>query len=562
MRAIASTGGISRRRLLALALVACLGVALSAGLFWVIREQLLQQRDARLRLNAEEHAATVQTAIGRNVEVVESVEGLFAASISVERHEFRAFVRSVLARHSDIQALEWVPRVSRAELAAYEQAARKDGLTDFRVTERQAQGAMVPAAMRAEYFPVYYIEPLKGNEIAVGFDFASDPVRLEVLHRSRDAGETVITGRIVLVQETGEQFGFLICRPVYRKRVPLDTVVARRAALEGFALGVFRAGDMLEAALKGTSPAGLDIMLVDESAPPGERRLHFHPSRTRVTPVSSPTEAEIAGAYVRIQLTVPGRRWALLFVPAPTFLAQYPLTHAWIILGTGLLFTAALGLYLFTQFRGAVRIEKLATDLSALNAMLRENEEKLRHSLAEKDRLVQRLNDLATHDGLTGLYNHRTFHKLLEDELARAKRFGRPLSLLMLDVDLFKRVNDAHGHLAGDALLKGLSDLLVKQARAIDRVCRYGGEEFTVILPETGADGATGIAERLRAAVEERLFDIGNGRAAGVTVSVGVVTYPVHADLPDKLIDAADNALYAAKQAGRNRVARYAPMPA
>ncbi len=121
-------------------------------------------------------------------------------------------------------------------------------------------------------------------------------------------------------------------------------------------------------------------------------------------------------------------------------------------------------------------------------------EEQLNASLAEKEVLVQSLNELATRDGLTGLYNHRTFYKLLEDELARAQRFNLPVSLLMLDIDHFKHVNDTYGHLAGDAVLKGLSELLSRQARAIDRVCRYGGEEITVILPESDLEAAANMA--------------------------------------------------------------------
>ncbi len=182
----------------------------------------------------------------------------------------------------------------------------------------------------------------------------------------------------------------------------------------------------------------------------------------------------------------------------------------------------------------------------AFNAMA----EKLEKSEAE-------LKELATRDGLTGLYNHRALHALLADEVARANRFGRPLSLLMIDVDHFKHVNDTHGHQAGDAVLQGLSRLLQRQARAIDRVCRFGGEEITVILPETDADGAGSIAERLRATIEREPFDIGNHRSVHVTVSIGVATYPGLAKSGEALVDAADTAMYAAKRTGRNCVMRY-----
>jgi len=183
----------------------------------------------------------------------------------------------------------------------------------------------------------------------------------------------------------------------------------------------------------------------------------------------------------------------------------------------------------------------------------------------KEEEAIQKLNEelaeLAIRDGLTGLYNHRTFYKLLEDEFVRAQRFNHPVSLLLLDIDHFKHVNDTYGHLAGDAILKGLGELLGRQARAIDRVCRYGGEEITVILPETDLDAAANMAERMRAAVEAQSFDVEAGAPVKITVSIGVASWPAQADNMQTLVAAADAAMYAAKQSGRNRVVRYEPAP-
>jgi two-component system cell cycle response regulator len=184
------------------------------------------------------------------------------------------------------------------------------------------------------------------------------------------------------------------------------------------------------------------------------------------------------------------------------------------------------------------------------------------NAMAEKLEQNQKaLYELAIRDGLTGLYNHHTFYALLADELARAQRFKRPVALLMLDIDHFKRVNDTHGHQAGDAILKGLSELLAQQARAIDRVCRYGGEEIAVILPETDPDAADNIAERLRAAVEAQPFNVNAGTPVHITVSIGVASWSMQGDGADTLVAAADAALYAAKRSGRNRISRHEPVP-
>jgi diguanylate cyclase (GGDEF)-like protein/PAS domain S-box-containing protein len=176
--------------------------------------------------------------------------------------------------------------------------------------------------------------------------------------------------------------------------------------------------------------------------------------------------------------------------------------------------------------------------------------------ITERKRAEQ-AEELARRDGLTNLCNYRTFQELLKDETVRAQRFNRPVSLLMLDIDHFKCVNDTRGHQAGDVILKGLSDLLVKRSRAVDQVCRYGGEEFTVILPDTDTTVAMQIAERLRAEVERQPFDIGGGSTIRITVSIGVATYPQQADSPEEVVKAADAALYAAKHSGRNRVSRH-----
>lgn len=168
-------------------------------------------------------------------------------------------------------------------------------------------------------------------------------------------------------------------------------------------------------------------------------------------------------------------------------------------------------------------------------------------------RRAERAEELVTRDGLTNLYNHRAFYSFLTDEIARADRFHRPLSVLMLDIDHFKHVNDRYGHPIGDSILLQLSEVLVTRARAIDRVCRYGGEEFAVILPETDAQLAVVMAERLRTAVEQQRFDIGDEKPITVTVSIGVAAHLEGLRTPGELVKAADVALYQAKRNGRNQ---------
>jgi diguanylate cyclase (GGDEF)-like protein len=167
------------------------------------------------------------------------------------------------------------------------------------------------------------------------------------------------------------------------------------------------------------------------------------------------------------------------------------------------------------------------------------------------------LEELAMRDGLTGLYNHRTFDSILGREITRAQRFKHPLSLLMLDIDYFKRVNDSYGHQAGDEILRGLSAVIGQLARGVDSVCRYGGEEITIVLPETALEGAAIAAERIRSTVENHPFDIGGGKNIPLTVSIGVAAFPAQAATAEALVAAADQALYGAKEGGRNRARCY-----
>ncbi|HEU0219561.1 MAG TPA: diguanylate cyclase [Gallionella sp.] len=166
------------------------------------------------------------------------------------------------------------------------------------------------------------------------------------------------------------------------------------------------------------------------------------------------------------------------------------------------------------------------------------------------------LADLAMRDGLTKLLNHRMFYTLLEKEVARAQRYEKPLSLLMLDIDHFKGVNDTYGHVAGDMILAGLSSVISSQVRNVDSVCRYGGEEISVILPETGLETAMQMAERIRSATDGHHFDIGQRQSIAITVSLGVASLPPQQTSVEKLVAAADKALYEAKEGGRNRVCR------
>ncbi|MEA3393928.1 MAG: GGDEF domain-containing protein [Pseudomonadota bacterium] len=167
---------------------------------------------------------------------------------------------------------------------------------------------------------------------------------------------------------------------------------------------------------------------------------------------------------------------------------------------------------------------------------------------------AQNLN-LALHDALTGLSNRRLIVETLTQHLAQAQRSGRALTLLMIDIDYFKRVNDTFGHQSGDRALRGLADCIRGRLRAQDMAGRWGGEEFLVILPDTDAQGAITLAEQLRRSVEQSRFEATDGRTMQFTISIGLHTLQaMAAESIDDMVAAADKAMYLAKKNGRNRV--------
>jgi diguanylate cyclase (GGDEF)-like protein len=161
---------------------------------------------------------------------------------------------------------------------------------------------------------------------------------------------------------------------------------------------------------------------------------------------------------------------------------------------------------------------------------------------------------LATTDGLTDLYNHRYFQEQIRMHIENSKRYQTEFSLIIIDIDYFKKFNDNFGHQSGDAVLRQVAQTLKRNVRATDIVCRYGGEEMSIILPNTSKEVAYSTAEKICERVASRKFKLSNGKEAGVTISLGVSTFPHDGANAEEIIESADKRLYEAKNSGRNRV--------
>jgi diguanylate cyclase (GGDEF)-like protein/PAS domain S-box-containing protein len=198
-------------------------------------------------------------------------------------------------------------------------------------------------------------------------------------------------------------------------------------------------------------------------------------------------------------------------------------------------------------------LEDITFRKEAEKALAKANEG-LRARLSEIGMLQEQLRERAIRDPLTNLYNRRYLEEMLDKELAKAERKSYPVSLIMMDVDNFKRINDTYGHEAGDHLLRSLADFILTSIRSSDTACRFGGDEFVIVMPEAAIGLAYERGEKLRQGVEARPMTEA-GMTDRVTISAGISVFPAHGATMEELLRSADQALYLAKSQGRNRVA-------
>ncbi|MDH3717849.1 MAG: CHASE domain-containing protein, partial [Planctomycetota bacterium] len=334
---------------------------------------------------------------------VHSVNSLYASSVHVERNEFTTFNQHLLSRHTGVQAMEWLPRVSREQRAEYEARARADGFTDFVFTERDAEGQFVAAGDREEYYPVFFVEPRAPNEAAIGFDVASNPDCREALCLARDSGHQVATGPLTLVQKTVDQTGLLVFDPIYAKDMPLSTVADRRRALQGFVLGVFRVDDIVQASLHQGSPREFHVTIVDAAAPPDKQVICSameNGSFQKAADVASHGGGDIGWSAT---LPIAGRSWQIDFMPAAGFFASHSNRHLTLILSGGLAFTGLLGTFLLILAGRTARVEELVADRTS---ELSTTNEELAQEIAHRKRFEHALSQ--AHQGLERRVIERT----------------------------------------------------------------------------------------------------------------------------------------------------------
>ncbi len=292
-----------------------LGALASSGLAWLDWSWESRQRATELRQWVEVSAEALDQRLQHLVNDVQVLAQFYGASNRVDGDEFARFTRPFLQRHPMLHALEWAPRVDARERDAFEADARAQGLEDFSIREL-AEGRLRRAGARPSYFPVLRIEPLAGNEPAVGLDLGSEPRRQAALQRACETGQPVASAPVALVQETASQRALLLFAPQYAPDLETATPADRCARLQGFAAGVLRLGDLVESALARLPDQPLDLVLRDAEVAGEDGLLHVHPSPIRAADAPlSPTALALDPRGHEVAIRVAGRHLVLRGVP-------------------------------------------------------------------------------------------------------------------------------------------------------------------------------------------------------------------------------------------------------
>ena len=292
---------------------------------------------------------------------------------------------------------------------------------------------MVKSPRRSEYYPVYFVEPYKGNEIALGFDLASDATRKESLERARDTGQLVATRRIKLVQETSGQFGFLVFASIYGKGSRTDTIPERRKNLKGFALGVFRIADILDKSLTYLKPGNIITSLYEAPVPDNDHLLYLPSTRSQER-VSDQESEPMEKLEYRKALNVAGQEWLMIFETGPHYIAQEKSLWSWVVLIFGLLLTGISSLYMMANLRHTeelsianeeleARIEERTADLARVNELLQEDitDRKLAEEALKKAETKYRI---IFENAMEGIYQSTSDGRFLQVNPAMARIYG------------------------------------------------------------------------------------------------------------------------------------------
>jgi len=496
-----------------------LAVTLSVtGLLWdherqAVRKELRSQFDFALR----DTVSRIEQRVAAYEQMLRGVQGLFATTPITNRRAVRDYVETLQldANFSGIQVIGVIQRLPSRQKPEHLASMRRLGFPNYTIH---------PEGERDTYTPIVQREPfVSSNHAILGFDPWTDPARRLAMEKARDSGMAAITGKVQLAIDKAEkaQPGFIMYLPIFALGQTRDSVEQRRTHLIGWVYASFYMNDFM-ASLYGKPVPGIALGIYDEADPSAGALMY----RTGA-PANQARSASENRLRANEYMVVGDHTWTLTLETTPEFEAHFGRDVAALIAVTGIGLSLSLALLSWLMVTGRARALRFAAEMT----------EELRH--------------LAQHDPLTGLPNRALFSDRLHQELARAKRQGGHFAIIFLDLDNFKPINDNHGHAVGDKLLQQVALRLKDSVRASDTVGRIGGDEFVVLMPELAeVESALGLAEKIRQVVR-RDYTV-DGRQLAISCSLGVAVYPDDGIDEIALTKSADDAMYRAKESGRD----------
>ena len=518
--------GLMKRKWLAWALPLLL-LVLGLSMTW-LQVSMMQEREKEVvreefEIRAGELVAGLERRMLSQEQILWGVAGVFDSSDYVSRSEFQRYYTSLRLgeNYPGVQGVGYVELFAANQKERHIAEMRGQGFADYTIR---------PAGEREIYSAVVYVEPFNWrNQRALGFDMLLEPIRVKAAMRARDEGRVITSDKVVLVQETSQdvQAGVLLFAPLYQGGYAPQALEDRRAALRGWVYMPLRLGDFIDSYLQQEYPelSKQITMQIYSGVEMEPELLLYHFGEAEQTAMQIP-------AAVR-RAKVPGGVWSISLTPLTAYGTGWKFDErSSTVVFAGVCLTVLLSLMSHLLLKSHMRVEGALQEATLAHEQMVEQEEQIRH--------------MAHHDILTGLPNRALFIDRAEQALALAYRNQRSVAVLFIDLDRFKPINDQYGHDAGDVVLRTIGKRLQDKLRASDTVCRQGGDEFVVLLPDfKQREDLENLAYKLRAAIEEPCEVDGN--LLQVSVSIGIAMYPEHGESVEMLIQRADAAMYQAK---------------
>ncbi|OUR71435.1 hypothetical protein A9Q76_05655 [Arcobacter sp. 31_11_sub10_T18] len=369
------------------------GLFISCVIYFYTNKHILESNQEEFEHMFKHQASMIQKEVDFNIEILESLGALFKTHNNISRDQFKTFVETPLLKHANIKALEWIPKVTHNQRLEYEREASKDLNLKYEIKKKLNSGEILTQDKKNTYFPVYYLEPLKGNEIALGFDLSSNSVRFDSLKKAIKTRKIIATSRVKLVQEEENQYGILVFSPVWEKN--------NSKKIKGFVLAVYRIGDIVTSALNRNHMTKLaDIWLFDNTNSKNKELLYTNTNNTNNI-----------NSYSSHEIHINGRNWSLHANPSQVLLKKNYSSLPFVSFVFSLIIIYLISYIFKSNINKTHELKKLinmkTNDLKLLNSNLKQKIHKGIEENRKKDEMLSHQSKLAAMGEMMGNIAHQ-----------------------------------------------------------------------------------------------------------------------------------------------------------